>query len=259
MRPHIPRRSRFRWYPATGKTIFMALALTLAGAGVDRRATVFGEDSHRDRHAAAIARAEAWVAAGADSPSLADAYVRLGDAFLRGGRTAEAVESFEHALRLHRESGLRRDLRPYLWQYGIALYFEGRFADGRRLFEAHRRVNPHDVENAAWHFLCAARETDLSRARDILLPAPADRRAPMKQILARLAGGDDAEILAATEALQDTPAHAQARFYADLYIGLIADAEGRRDKAQKYLDRAAASDLTHYMADVARVYAAHLR
>jgi len=31
-------------------------------------------------------------------------------------------------------------------------YYAGRFEDGRKQFELHQKVNPDDVENAAWHF-----------------------------------------------------------------------------------------------------------
>ncbi|WP_238388925.1 tetratricopeptide repeat protein [Roseimaritima ulvae] len=209
-------------------------------------------DRHAARHATAIEAAAAAVERTAANPQ-AIAYIRLGDAQLRAGHSAQAVANFEKALALQPEQ------EPYLWQYGIALYFVERYRDGRVLFEKHRRVNPNDVENAAWHFLCAAKETDLATARKILLPAPADRRAPMKQILQRLPGGQDTAIEAAVQELKGTAGYASARLYADLYIGMIADAEGDSQKAQRYLQRAATTELTSYMADVARVYANHVK
>ncbi len=214
------------------------------------------DGSHAPRRARAVEAAEGRLelqqAQGDDARALAAAFVQLGDAQLRSGQSAAAVKSFEQALALEPQS------EPYLWQYGIALYFVGRYAEGRELFEKHRKVNPHDVENAAWHFLCAAKATDLAQARQLLLPAPADRRAPMKQILERLPGGDAEAIETAVAELQGSPAHASARLYADLYLGLIADAEGQTQTAERYLQQAASTELTNYMADVARVYAAHL-
>ena len=67
---------------------------------------------------------------------------------------------------------------PQLWQRGIALYYAGRYADCRRQFESHRTVNPDDVENAAWHFLCVAREQSPDKARAALLPVGPDRARP---------------------------------------------------------------------------------
>lgn len=52
----------------------------------------------------------------------------------------------------------RPESEPELWQRGLALYYAGRFDDGRRQFELHRTVNPADVENVAWHFACVARD-----------------------------------------------------------------------------------------------------
>jgi len=65
---------------------------------------------------------------------------------------------------------------------GIALYYAGRFKDCRAQFESHRTVNPDDVENAAWHFLCVARAESVTSARAALLPVGPDPRVPMRQI-----------------------------------------------------------------------------
>ncbi|SRR6056297_531757 len=231
------------------QAIFSIVIVTLlAGAS----ATAQTPDSHAARHKASLAAAQQGVAASTEGTQYG-AWVRLGDAELRSGDCVSAVKHFEQAI------AARPASEPYLWQYGIALYFVGRYADGRALFEKHRVVNPNDVENAAWHLLCAAKETNIGEARKILLPAPADRRPPMKQILTRLRGGDATEIEAAVTEFKDTPAHASARFYADLYLGLIADAEGRPAQARRYMQRAAATPATDYMADVARVYSQSLQ
>ena len=172
----------------------------------------------------------------------------LGDAQLRAGKFNEAIRSFEKSIQLDPPS------KPYLWQYGIALFFGDRFDDGKRLFEKHRKVNSNDVENAAWHFLCVAKATDIGQARQIVLPAPDDPRAPMDEILKRLRSTDDSEILGRMEELQSD----SAQFYGNLYLGLIADAEGRDEDAIAFMKRAAQTKATHYMADVARVYLDHL-
>src|SRR4030095_5214325 len=67
------------------------------------------------------------------------------------GRVAESVAGFDKLVKLV------PDTEPQLWQRGIALYYVGRYRDCRAQFESHRTVNPNDVENAAWHFLCVAR------------------------------------------------------------------------------------------------------
>lgn len=204
-------------------------------------------DLHHERHRDAIKRANATVA-GQPAPS-PSSLIGLGDALLRGGQCDEAVKNFERAIEQSPET------EPYLWQYGIALFFVGRYDEARTLFEKHRVVNPHDVENAAWHFLCVAKASDIAKARKILLPAPGDSRVPMEAVLQRLQGGDFKAIQAAVEETRGTTSHPSAEFYGNLYVGLIADAEGNASVAGDHLQKASQVELTHYMADVARVYA----
>lgn len=211
--------------------------------------TAAADDAHQDRHQQAIAEAEHALR---DDGYFA-AHRQAGDAYLRAGEPAKAVQHFEQAIRLRPES------EPYLWQHGIALYFVGRYEEGQKLFEQHRRVNPHDVENAAWHFACVAKAHGWDEAKELLLPAPNDPRPPMKEILAYLKDGSDEAIKEAVEALRRSPQqHRSARFYADLYRGLVADAKGERQEAIRLMKRAAATPMTSYMADVARAYVRYL-
>lgn len=221
------------------------LSVLLAGGHLSLAAADDGPP-HRVRLESAVRRAVKARDSAGDQPSAAD-WVQLGDAQLRAGRVDAAIESFERAIELAPRS------EPYLWQYGIALFFADRFDDGRRLFERHRKVNPNDVENAAWHFLCVAKSESLPEARRLVLPAPDDPRTPMREVLERLKGGDNAPIIQAMD--EETVDQASARFYGRLYLGLIADAEGDRAAAKKHLRQAASTTATHYMADVARVYA----
>ena len=54
--------------------------------------------------------------------------------------------------------------------------------DCRAQFESHRTVNPNDVENPAWHFLCVAHAESPEKARAALLPVGPDQRSPMREI-----------------------------------------------------------------------------
>ena len=69
----------------------------------------------------------------------------------KSGRFAQSADGFDRVAKLVPASA------PQLWQRGIALYYAGHYQDCRAQFESHRTVNPNDVENAAWHFLCVAR------------------------------------------------------------------------------------------------------
>ena len=76
----------------------------------------------------------------------------------QAGRIAQSVAGFD------RVAKIVPDYAPQLWQRGIALYYAGRYKDCRAQFESHRTVNPDDVENAAWHFLCVARAESPAKA-----------------------------------------------------------------------------------------------
>ena len=97
-------------------------------------------------------------------PCYALAYDRRGDAYLKSGKFKEAVADFDTFLEL------RPKLAPDHWRRGIALYYAGQFDDGREQFDLHRTVNPEDVENAAWHYLCNARANTPKKAREDLIP-----------------------------------------------------------------------------------------
>ena len=144
---------------------------------------------------------------------------------------------------------------PYLWQRGIAQYFAGKFAEGRKQFEVHRTVNPNDVENATWHFLCVAATDGVQKAREGMLPAPNDFRVPQEEIYKLFKGtGTVEDVDRAVNALPEkSNARRVARFYADLYIGLLAHAEGRSADAKKYLVAAGSTKDQGVMADVARL------
>jgi len=149
------------------------------------------------------------------------------DDFLRG-RIAESVEKFDRA------AAQSPAAAPYLWQRGIALYYAGRFADCRRQFESHRTVNPDDVENAAWHFLCVSRAESLRAARAALLPVGPDPRPPMREVYRMFRGeaSPDAVLAAAGDRLD-------AQFYAHLYVGLYFEATGNRERALEQIAVAA--------------------
>ena len=141
---------------------------------------------------------------------------------------------------------------PHLWQRGIALYYAGRYADCRRQFESHRTVNPDDVENAAWHFLCVAREQSPDKARAALLPVGPDFRSPMREVYQMFRGSLTAEDVA--KAAGNDPS---GQFYAHLYIGLYSEALGRKDVALKHIKEAASerfASVGGYMHMVAMVH-----
>ena len=162
------------------------------------------------------------------------------------GRAADSAAEFDGLLRI------APDRVPYLWQRGIALYYAGRYPDCRAQFEVHRTVNPDDVENAAWHFLCVARAESPERARAAILPVGPDPRVPMTEIYQMFRGARTPEQVIATAGTRPQP-----RFYALLYAGLYSEATGNRRQALEYIQAAADpkfADAGGYMHMVARVH-----
>ena len=118
------------------------------------------------------------------------------------------------------------------------------------------------MENAVWHYLCAARTSGIEKARESLIPIERDGRVPMMQVHALFAGQlkpDD--VLAAAKAGNPAPAELDNHlFYAHLYLGLYHEAAGNTRLAREHIFKAAADfKADHYMGDVARVHAQVLR
>jgi lipoprotein NlpI len=164
------------------------------------------------------------------------------------GRFADSAATFDSLAKLD------PDRAPYLWQRGIALYYAGRYGDCRSQFESHRAVNPADVENAAWHFLCAARAESPAKARAALLPVGPDARAPMREVYEMFRGTlTPAEVLAAAGSQPD------AQFYGELYVGLYFEALGMKAPALEHITRAAADRFEPYGGYMHMVARVHLR
>ena len=146
---------------------------------------------------------------------------------------------------------------PQLWQRGLSLYYAGRFADGRKQFELHQTVNPNDVENAAWHFLCVARSDGVVAARQALIPIAGDARVPMREIHALFAGTGSVEavLAAASEERGAAAVKRDQLCYAHLYLGLYCEATAQTALAREHLRSAAiAQRMDHYMGRVAQVH-----
>jgi lipoprotein NlpI len=139
-----------------------------------------------------------------------------------------------------------------LVERGIVLYYAERYDDCRKQFESHRTYNPNDVENAAWHFLCVSRLESPEQAKLELLPVGPDSRRPMQEVYGLFAGE-----LTANEVLAATKGELSAEFFANLYLGLHAEALGNNQAAIDYLQMAADDKYARvggYMHMVARVH-----
>lgn len=174
--------------------------------------------------------------------------------FVRG-EIAASVKDFDSA------AAADPSVEAHLWQRGIAHYYLGRFDDGRKQFEIHRTVNPDDVENATWWYLCMAKLGRRDEARKKLLPVGPDPRVPMREVYELYAGrGSEKQVLAAIERGNPTGEDRRLRlFYGHLYLALYADAAGDTAAARRQLQDAVDQKVGGYMWEVARIHLKQLR
>ena len=188
-------------------------------------------------------------------PEQARAYNRRGGVRFKLGRIEDSLEDFDKAIELDPRQ------EPHHWRRGIAYYYAGLYEKGRRQFASHQTVNPNDVENAVWHYLCAARLSGAREARGSILQIDGDSRVPMMQIY-RLFRGDGtiAGVLEAARAGSPSPRMLNRQlFYARLYIGLYHEANGKTEAARKNIVQAVDHQVGDYMWHVARVHAQRLK
>lgn len=181
----------------------------------------------------------------------ANAWFREGvDAFY-DAKPKESVAAFDKVIQVAPQAA------PKLWQRGLSLYYAGEFKKGREQFELHQTVNPHDVENAAWHFICVARAENAEAARKSLIPIEGDARVPMKEVHDLFAGkGTEEAVMRAAEKGDAGSKELRNQLcYAHLYLGLYHEALGHKDKAEQHMLKAAVDyRMDHYMGKCAQVH-----
>ena len=181
----------------------------------------------------------------------AEAIFQRAVADFESGRIDDAAAGFDQVAELLPQQA------PHLWQRGIALYYAERYADCIEQFESHRTVNPNDVENAVWHFLCVASTESPAAAEAALLPVGPDSRVPMREVYQMFSGD-----LAPAEVMTAAGDSLSGRFYAHLYLGLYFEALGRADEALEQIEMAADDRYARaggYMHMVAAVHLALLQ
>ena len=92
------------------------------------------------------------------------------------------------------------------------------------------------------------------QARAVLIPINGDARVPMMEIYALFGGkANSKDVLKAARAAGGQSG--RAMFYAHLYLGLFAEANGEKAQAREHVAKAAGEYRTDdYMGDVARVH-----
>jgi lipoprotein NlpI len=188
-------------------------------------------------------------------PKLAQAYDLRGSEHFKLGHVNDAIADFDKFIELKPKE------KNGHWRRGIAYYYAGRYKEGRDQFKGYEAVDTNDVENAVWHFLCVARDSDLATARKSMLKIGKDPRVPLMQVYELFLGKAKPEevLAAANKVAKDAKPGLLGHqlFYAHLYLGLYYDVRGDKKKALEHMTRAAKDYANNgYMGEVARV---HLR
>lgn len=230
--------------------ILIAIVIALAGctstvACDDARGCV-GEAQRAEadeRYDDAVASYTEAIAFVSDSSGL---YNARGSASFMAGNMEASIADFDRAIELDPSS------EPYHWQRGISHYYANRLDDCVAQFDLHRSVNPNDVENSAWHFLCVATISGVEKAREDFLAVSGDARVPMREVAELFRGAATVEdVMAAAE----SDGSSSARFYAHLYLGLYYETIDEMARAAGEINAAVAIDSArHYMWHVARIH-----
>ncbi len=185
-------------------------------------------------------------------PGSARMSLELGAARFRNGDMAGSVAAFERVAELESHS------RAQLWQLGISQYYARDFEGCTALFELHRTVNPQDVENSVWHFLCVAATRGFEAARAGLIPIDRDGRVPMMEVFALFGGNGTAQhVLDAADEADRSGGGSGPTFYAHLYLGLYYEAAGETATSREHIAKALRlRQARNYMWQVARVHSA---
>jgi lipoprotein NlpI len=188
-------------------------------------------------------------------PSNANLHIIRGSLKFRSGRIEDSLVDFDKVIELEPH------FKPELWQRGIALYYAGKYKEGLDQFSIHRDVNPNDVENAFWHFMCNAKLKGVEAAQKDVLLAGFDRRVPLMQVQQLILGkGTVEEVIAACEKdSMGTQGQKLSQFYGYLYVGLYYDVLGDAANAEKYMQKCVDQNTPSYMYDVAKLHLSMLK
>lgn len=184
------------------------------------------------------------------APSSAGVQQSAAEIVFLAGEPEKSLPLFDRSVELSPRNA------PYNWQRGIALCCCGKFEAGAEQFKTHHDVNPDDVENSAWYFLCVAKTQSIRKARESVIPSRGDGRQPMMSVLQMLQEKlSPADVIDA--AVANTSAgqgRDMAKFYADLYVGLYYDSLGDNENAVKFLKRSLSYGTSGYMPRSSEIY-----
>lgn len=168
-----------------------------------------------------------------NGPLPIDLLYGIGEAQFAVGKPAQAIAAYDRII------VNRPDLKPRLWQRGLALYYAGDYKGGVDQLESHQNFNSQDVENSVWHLMMKAKISSVDAARKEMIQINRDRRKPMKEIFDMFAGtGSPAVVLDACGYNESTTVRDSATYHGWLYIGLYHEMMGDQQAAIRAMEKA---------------------
>ena len=173
----------------------------------------------------------------------------LAEVYFANGQADESVAAFDRVIKLQPQ------LKPQLWQRGLALYYADRYADVVDQLESHQNYNTQDVENSVWHVLSKAKLTSVEEARKGMIKITRDRRVAMPEIYEMFAGRGSVDQV---RTVADASGDPSTIYHASLYIGLFHEMMGEAKKSQSAIESAVKENPfspTTFMGNVAAMHA----
>ncbi|KAF5832467.1 hypothetical protein DUNSADRAFT_11634 [Dunaliella salina] len=150
-------------------------------------------------------------------------------------------------------------VRPFLWQRGIALYYQSRFPEAAEQFRSDVAVNPRNTEEAIWAFISEARMDGPSQAQANFVQVPQDPRPVIQSAYGSFKNGDGPEKILASSRRDGGQSDFYARLYAGLYlesmnVGLFRDNKAAKKQLLAACATRYARESDDYYAAVARMH-----
>jgi lipoprotein NlpI len=164
------------------------------------------------------------------SGDLVDKHSERGDLFFQSGEFAKSLADYEKMI----EINPRLDVTH--WRKGIALYYLGRWDESARQFEKYQTIDDVDRENGLWRFLAMHEGLGTAKARAAMIQYVRVDRPPLTDVYRMFQGELTADdFRSRAEQFRE---HSKERFYADLYLGLFFDVEGKPVESLRHLKAA---------------------
>ena len=182
-----------------------------------------------------------------DGPALHEKAI---DLFHRKDFSA-AVAEFDRAIR----AGGRTHTADACWERGLALYYAGEPEKAREQFDAYHKVDPLDIENGLWRYLCVAARDGTDKAREALPAYERRTRAPFPALLDLYGGRGSIDAVIQEASAGATGARLDENlFYAHFYVAKHLQAK-KDAAARAHLEKALAKPVDHFMYACAKIEA----